>query len=246
MCCSIVYCLLYRKCLLSVLFVLIRAKYFWEFIFLIFPGLLRKWKNSRLLIFQRVTVSDGKSYNKPRGECPAVDNNKTHGGRNVDQWRRSIIRFLLILLITLPKVNQVSYYVGPLINHRLSDGPASIVVIINNCPASENLPLMKVPKRVIRLRMAHDGHRHRHFVLHMAVGRPLIAHVGVRDTPMDFLIHILVSDLWLLMRLMTAEVALLVHVARDLFGIFSLITQHLSSNTFRFNFPASKHIKRPR
>lgn len=145
-----------------------------------------------------------------------MGNNKTHGGRNVDQWRRSIIPFLLILLITLPKVNQVRYYIEPLINHRLSDGPTSIV-LINNCPT--NLPLMEVPKRVIRLRMAHDGHRHRHFVLHMAVGRALIAHVGVRDTPVYFLIHILVSDLWLLM---TAEVALLVHVARDFFWGFFL------------------------
>lgn len=172
---------------------------------------------------------DGQQQNAWRGKCRPMEaiNNPV----------------LISLLITLPKVNQVRYYVGPLINHRLSDGPTSIV-LINNCRV--NLPLMEVPKRVIRLRMAHDGHRHRHFVLHMAVGRTLIAHVGVRDTPVDFLIHILVSDLWLLMRLMTAEVALLVHVARDFSGIFSLITQHLLSKMLQFNFPASKHIKSPR
>lgn len=80
---------------------------------------------------------------------------------------------------------------------------------------------MQVPQRVVRLRVSHDGHRHRHLVLHMTVGRPLIANVRVRDTSVDFLIHILVSDLWLLMRLQPAEVALLVHAARDFFlGFF--------------------------
>lgn len=143
-----------------------------------------------------------------------MDNNKTHGVReraNVDQWTRSIIPFLLILLITLPNVNQVRC-VQSLISHRW--------LMDRKQPRQSILPLMQVPQRVVRLRVSHDGHRHRHLVLHMTVGRPLIAHVRVRDTTVDFLIHILVSDLWLLMRLQPAKVALLVHAASDFFRGF--------------------------
>lgn len=79
---------------------------------------------------------------------------------------------------------------------------------------------MEIPQRVIRRRVSNDGHRHGHFVFHMTIGRALIIHIRVRDAAVDFLAHILISDLRLLMRLGTAVVVLLVHcfsLARNFF-----------------------------
>jgi len=72
---------------------------------------------------------------------------------------------------------------------------------------------MKIPERVVR-RMPDDGNRHRDLVLDVTVGRTLhVMDVRVGDTSVDFLTNILVSNLRLLMRLLStaSKVALLVH-----------------------------------
>lgn len=116
------------------------------------------------------------------------------------------------------------------------------------------LPLMQVPHWVIwRLRMANDGDWHRDFVLHMAVSRTFIANIWVWNTSVDFLIHILVSDLrlWMmLMRLWMLVIALFVHLWRHnefilILGVF-FFNHWISLPTGNRYFFTSKLIKSPR
>lgn len=113
---------------------------------------------------------------------------------------------------------------------------------------------MQVPHWVIwRLRMANDWDWHRDFVLHMAVSRTIIANIRVWNTSVDFLIHILVSNLRLrmvLMRLRMLIIALFVHLWRHnefilILGVF-FFNHWISLPAGNRYFFTSKLIKSPR